>query len=165
MQNFTNEFYAQYKIYICSLYFIFTAIKVGLAFGIAFVSKPILFSIKIPRVKYQNSIELVRRYMIFSLICLIFISLSGLLLLNAQQSDHIGPLKQINIHVIEAILLFMTLNILYIYLKFNEAKRHFFNNENIQIHENLEIILNYIVPLNLFLGVVLICFDLLVGIK
>lgn len=163
MESFIVDFFNKFDFFITYVHIMSVILLIGTLFAIGFLVKPVLYEIKIPRVKYEKSIELVKRFMMFAFICMVLILLSGLTMVVGLDYKGGNPADYVIVHTIEALWIFVGANFIYIYFKYKEASKSFRQNESIQTHENLELIFRYIIPLNFVLGVISVYFGILLG--
>ncbi len=163
MEAFINEIYDEFYIWVHIVYCLFLVLLVGGSFCISFFAKPVLFEIKIPNLRYSQTIALMQRFVYFAFVSLAIISTSGIFIAMGQNLHNGNPADNVIFHSMEGIWVIMMGIFIYIYIKLKEASKHLKNHEYIQSHENLELITRYLLVFNTFLGIVLIYFNILLG--
>lgn len=163
MESFVREFYNNFSTLIIFVHVVSAFMLIGGLFVVSFLVKPTIYEIKIPRERYGKSIELLKRFLFFALVCIAFIILSGFAIVVGLDFKGGNPATNVIVHTIEALTFLASINFIYIYFKYKEALKYFKKSENIQTHENLELIFRYIFPLNFILGIASIYFGVIIG--
>lgn len=163
MESFVREFFGNFSTLIIFVHVASTLMLIGGLFVVSFLAKPIIYEIKIPRIKYGKSIELLKKFLLFALIFMVLTILSGFVIVVGLNFAGGNPATNVIVHTIEALIFFACINFVYIYLKYKEAYKYYQRDENIQTHENLELIFRYIFPLNFILGIASIYLSIILG--
>lgn len=161
MEDFIVGFFEKYSRYIVLFHILSSTLLVGGFFVMSFLIRPIINKIKIPSVKYGSGIEFVKKFLICTVVCLFIILITGVLMSVGLRFSSGNPATNVIIHTLEALWIFISANSFYMFMKYRESKKYFAKNEHIEIHENLELIFRYVIPLNLIIGVISIYFGIL----
>ncbi len=165
MEEFITYLFREFHLAILYIYALSIVLLVGSSFSVSFLVGPILFSIKIPHIKYEKILALLRRFLCFNFAILAAGMISGLIISLANNFELGNPATDVIANGIYGVWIFMGANLGFMCLKAREAKKHFSAKENIQANEILDLTLRYLLVFNLILGVSLIYLNLLLGSK
>ncbi len=164
MHNVIVEFYNKYYVYILVLYFGGAALLIGSTFCMSFVLKPVIFGIKIPNLKYTKAIKAIKKFLNFTFLFFIITMGNGVIISVGKDFNSGNPGINSIVHIVQAMWIFMGMNFLFVFYKLKEAFKSAQARENVEAHESLELILSYILPFNLCIGIALVYFNVLLGI-
>lgn len=133
-------------------------ILTGLLFSVVAIMKPILYHTNIPKERYEKGAIVVRYTLLYSSFFMAIIFVGGYIMSVGLGLEKGNPATYVFVHALEALWAFMGVNFVYIYLKYKSIKKSLKVKEYTQVHENLELIFNYMVPLNLFICIVSVYF-------
>ncbi|ACZ12681.1 hypothetical protein [Sulfurospirillum deleyianum] len=154
MRDFFIESFSDYSRIIIFLHVISAALLIGSMFTVRFVIHPIQKEISDMKIRFENCMKMVERYMLFSLPMMFFIIATSVFM-------HIGlgfrggnPLTNVMVHTKEALWTFIAFNMLYMYLKYRRAQKGMVEENYIEVEENVVLIVRYLIPLNLLLAAI-----------
>ncbi len=159
MESFITGIFQDFDNLIISAYFFSLALLVGSLFTISFLVKPIIYCIKIPHERYGKSIQLLKKYIFFVTICMVVMMFNGWIYVLGCECCTKDLTSFISVDILKVFWFFMVLNFIYIYNKYRAAKTFFSKKDHVQVHENLELIFTYALPLNFILSIVCAYFD------
>ncbi len=154
MEKLALEFFNDFPHYIVFLHAISMSLFIGVLFAMYVFVRPIIFKIKIPRVLYGTGIEFVKIFLIFATICLSIIIITGLLMCNGLGYKYGNPKISVIADTIKILWVFMCIGCIYTYKNYLESKKYFEQNEYIHIHENLQLVFSYVIPLNCAISII-----------
>lgn len=159
MDAFFASIYKTYPEIVVFIYAFSACIVVGGLFNARFNIKPIIFSIKIPGVKYEKAIKAFDICLRVFILMMILGFFAGYAIICGNDYENGNPATFVIVHTIEVLWLFMCADFIYAYLKHKEAKVFVANRDYIEAHENLELIYSYIIPLNLIISLIIVYFS------
>ncbi len=163
MESITADFFENFSRYIIFLHVASMALYIGGLCAMGFFIKPIIFQIKIPKILYGCGIDFVKRFMIFSILCLAFIIGSGFFICIGLELSKVSPTTHIIINTLEVLWISAIASCIYMCVKYQNLKKYLTNTQYVEIHEGLILIFSYVVPLNLFISLACLYFSILLG--
>jgi uncharacterized membrane protein len=161
MRQLFEEIFRDYSRAIVFLHVLSAIVWIGGMIALRFVVHPALGHIDDVKVRMARSLEIKKRFfnlVIPFIVLLLLTSLFMIIGLNFRAGD---PTINTFVHIKEAIWAIMTIVFVVIYLKRNAAERHFISGDSIQAKESVMLIDNYLIPLNIFLGVIALLFGVI----
>ena len=152
MEGFILDVFGSYGRIIVFLHLLSASLLIGSMFMIKFIVKPVLMDIDEEKVRYKKCLRILERYIYFLVIVMLVIVSASFMISVGLGFEYASPTLYSMVHVKEAMWLFMAFNFIYMYIKFLHAKRLFARREFFEVHEDLSLIVNYLLPLNLILA-------------
>ena len=149
MQDFLISLFGDFGRIIVFLHVIGAAFLIGSMFMIRFIIKPTLMAIDDEFMRYNRCIRILEKYFYYLFGVMVLIISASLTMSVGLGFEYASPTLYSLIHVKEAIWLFIAFNFIYMYTKLMNAKRLFKTREFFEVHENLGLIVNCLLPLNL----------------
>ncbi len=159
MEYTVSEFFQNFNHLVVSAYFLSLALLLGSLFTVLFLVKPFIYCIKAPYDRYRKSIDLLGKYIVFVAICMFIMMLNGIVYALGCKCCARDLNAFISVDIIKIFWFFMVVNFIYIYSRYRVVKLYFSRNDHIQVHENLELIFTYALPLNFILSIACAYFD------
>lgn len=151
MEEFFIEIFGSYGRIIVFVHVISAAILIGSLFTLAFVIKPALMKIDDEQVRYNRCLKVFEHYSYIVLPVMLLLISASLMMSVGLGFEYASPTLYSLIHVKEALWIFMMFNFVFMYYKFISAKRCYLKRDFIEVHENITLVINYLIPLNLIL--------------
>ena len=154
MREILMEIFGDFSRLIIFLHIVSAMILVGSLFMLRFMINPIISSMQSTEEGYEKLLKLLDSFgKMITLVMIILVSAS--IFINVGLGFKYGnPTTYIMIHTKEALWTFIAFNFVYMYIKYRAAKKAFKEQEHIEVHENIILIVNYLVPLNFILGLI-----------
>ena len=152
MQAFLVDFFGDFSRIILFLHIVSAAFLIGSMIMIRFIVQPALIKIDDEAVRYGRFIRILDRYFYYIFVIMIVLISASLTMSIGLGFQYANPTMFSLIHVKEALWLFMGFNFLYMYTRFRNAKRLYRKRNFFEVHENLGLIVNFVIPLNILLG-------------
>jgi uncharacterized membrane protein len=108
--------------------------------------------------RYMLYLKLLKRFFIFALIALFVIMIVSVFLAIGLHFRSSNPAFNAMMHVKELVWFFILLNMIYIYIKYKNALKAFKKNMMVETHENIVLIIKYLIPIILFFGLIAVFF-------
>ncbi len=154
MQDFLLSLFGDFGRIIVFLHIIGAAFLIGSMFMIRFIIKPTLMDIDDEAVRYSRCIKILDRYFYYLLGIMILIISASFTMSIGLGFEYASPTLYSLIHVKEALWLFIAFNFIYMYTKLMNAKKLYKRREFFEVHENLGLIVNCLIPLNFILTLI-----------
>ena len=154
MQDFLLSLFGDFGRIIVFLHIIGAAFLIGSMFMIRFIIKPTLMDIDDEAVRYSRCIKILDRYFYYLFGIMILIISASFTMSIGLGFEHANPTLYSLIHVKEALWLFIAFNFIYMYTKLMNAKKLYKRREFFEVHENLGLIVNCLIPLNFILTLI-----------
>jgi len=154
LQEFLLNLFGDFGRIIVFLHVVGASFLIGSLFMVRFIIKPTLMAIDDEAVRYSRCIRILERYFYFLLGIMILIISASLTMSVGLGFEYASPTLYSLIHVKEALWLFIAFNFVYMYTKLMNARRLFKTREFFEVHENLGLIVNCLIPLNLILTLI-----------
>ena len=154
MHQFLISIFGDFGRVIVFLHIIGASFLIGSLFMIRFIVKPILVVIDDEFVRYNRCIRILDRYFYYIFAMMILIISASFTMSVGLGFEYANPTLYSLIHVKEALWLFIAFNFIYMYSKLMNAKRLFKTREFFEVHENLGLIVDSLIPLNLILTLI-----------
>lgn len=154
MQEFLISLFGDFGRIIIFLHVISGSFLIGSMFMIRFIIKPVLTNISDEAVRYGGCIKILERYFYYLLVIMLIIAIASFTMSIGLGFKYASPTLSSLIHVKEALWVFIAFNFIYMYIKLRNAKRLFDTREFFEVNENLDLIIKYLIPLNLILALI-----------
>jgi len=154
MQEFLISLFGDFGRIIVFLHVISAAFLIGSMFMIRFIIKPTLMAIDDEAVRYSRCIRILERYFYYLFGIMILIISASLTMSIGLGFEYASPTLYLLIHVKEALWVFIAFNFVYMYTKLMNARRLFKTREFFEVHENLGLIVDSLIPLNFILTLI-----------
>lgn len=152
MQAFLIDFFGDFGRIIVFLHIMSAAFLIGSMMMIRFIVKPALMAIDDEAVRYSRCIRILDRYFYYIFVIMVILISASLTMSVGLGFQYASPTMFSIVHVKEALWLFMAFNFLYMYIRFLNAKRLYKKRNFFEVHENLGLIVNFVMPLNILLA-------------
>jgi len=154
MQDFLINLFGDFGRIIVFLHIIAAAFLLGSMFMIRFIIKPALMDIDDEAVRYSRCLRVLERYFNYLAAAMILIISVSITMSVGLGFEYANPTTFSLIHVKEALWVFIAFNFLYMYIKFHNSKILYKKREFFEVHENLKLIVNYLMTLNIILTLI-----------
>ncbi len=156
-----EEFYYNYVSIILPLHVISAVIWIGAMVGYIFASYPAIKQIPNEKLMVRTSIRTLRRLFVLILILSVILVLTGVIIaVGASYADK-DPLLATIINTKEALWIFMFFNTVFSFYKILEAKKRCMASDSAAAKDNVRLISNYLIVINIFLGIIAIYFGMM----
>ncbi len=156
-----EEFYYNYVSIILPLHVISAVIWIGAMVGYIFASYPAIKQIPNEKLMVRTSIRTLRRLFALILILSVILVLTGVIIaVGASYADK-DPLLATIINTKEALWIFMFFNTVFSFYKILEAKNRCMASDSAAAKDNVRLISNYLIVINIFLGIIAIYFGMM----
>jgi uncharacterized membrane protein len=108
--------------------------------------------------RYTLYLELLKRFFIFTILALFIIMIVSVFLAIGLHFKNNNPTYSAMMHIKELVWVFILFNMIYIYVKYKNALKAFKKNLLIETHENIILIVKYLIPIILFFGLIAVFF-------
>ena len=154
-----SEFFSQYSFILIFLHVFSAVIWIGGMIAIRVAVHPTLQTIQDPKLKLEKTLMIVGRlfHLVFPFIFLLIIT--GVVFELALGLNK-GP-NALYVHIKEAIWTIMVINYAYMFSKRLQAKRLFLQGQIKEAAAKMKNIPTFLLPINIFLGVVAIAFGVI----
>jgi len=154
MQEFLIDLFGDFGRIIVFIHVISAAFLLGSMITIRFIIKPVLISIDDESIRYGKCISVLEKYAYY-IFSMMFILISASLTMSVGLGfEYASPTMYSMIHVKEALWLFIAFNFIYMYIKLINAKRLYKKRNFFEVHENIGLIVNFLIPLNIILSLI-----------
>lgn len=161
MRELLTEIFGNFSRLIIFFHIASAMLLVGSLFMMRVIVKPVLDGIESQEERYAKGLELMRRYGYF-LLPVMLILISASVFMNVGLGFKYGnPTTYIMIHTKEALWTFIAFNFAYMWFKYRNAVKAYKEQEYIEVHENLILMINYLIPLNFVLGLIAAYFGII----
>ena len=154
MQEFLISLFGDFGRIIVFLHLVSAAFLIGSMFMIIFIIKPVLVDIDDEAVRYSRCIRILEKYFYYLFVTMMLIVSASLTMSVGLGFEYASPTLYSLIHVKEALWVFIAFNFIYMYIKLMNTRRLFKTREFFEVHENLGLIVTYLMPLNLILTLI-----------
>jgi len=154
MQEFLIDIFGSFGRTIVFLHIVSAAFLIGSMFMIKFIIKPALMMIDDESVRYSRCIKILDRYFVYLLAVMILVISASLTMSAGLGFEFASPTLYSLIHAKEALWLFVAFNFIYMYAKLINTKKFYKRREFFEVHENLSLIVNSLIPLNFILTLI-----------
>lgn len=154
MQEFLINLFGDFGRIIVFLHITTAAFLLGSMLMIRFIIKPTLMDIDDESVRYSRSIRVLEKYFHYLIVVMILIISASLTMSVGLGFEYANPTLFSLIHVKEALWVFISFNFLFMYIKLLNSKRLYRKREFFELHENLKLIINYLMTLNIVLTLI-----------
>lgn len=152
MREFFIDFFADFGKYIIFLHLLGALVWIGGMIAIKFAVCPALLNIRDEKLRLSRVLEVMQRFFNIVLPFIIMIVFTSVFM-NVGMGFKFGdPTLYTLIQTKETIWTLMTINFVYICIKRNSAQKMFLSDDMLGCQENIKMILNYLLPMNIFLG-------------
>jgi uncharacterized membrane protein len=119
---------------------------------IRFIVKPALMDIDDEAVRYSRCIRILDRYFYYVLMAMILLISASFTMSIGLGFEYANPTMFSMIHVKESLWIFIAFNLAYMYFRLMNAKRLYKKRNFFEVHENLGLVVNFLMPLNILLA-------------
>jgi uncharacterized membrane protein len=131
----------------------------GTLFAIRFLFyKPVEESVADDEERYALYLRFLKRFFIFALFALFVIMIVSVFLAVGLHFKNSNPTYSAMMHIKEFVWIFILFNMIYIYKKYKNALIAFKKNLLVETHENIILIIKYLIPIILFFGLIAVFF-------
>lgn len=153
-------FISEYGRYVIFFHVISAVIWVGGMIGIRVAVHPALQKISDPKVRIPRVLEVMKRLFGFVLGFTFIIVLTAMLLAIGLGFKYGDPTLYMITHVKEGIWTVMFINLIMMMVKRAKAEKAFYLGDEATLVKNMTMIAKYMIPVNIFLGIVAIYFGI-----
>jgi len=118
------------------------------------IIKPTLMAIDDEAVRYSRCIRILDKYTYYILATMLILISASLTMSVGLGFEYASPTMFSLIHVKEALWVFIIFNFVYMYTKLYNAKILYKKRNFFEVHENLGLIVNFLIPLNIILSLI-----------
>lgn len=161
MRDIIIGIFGNYYRIVIFLHVLSAIFLVGSLFVITFFLSPALDKIENLKTRYGTYLTFFNYYFCFVIVVMMVIIVVSVLMNVGLSLKYGDPTIYIIVHIKEAIWTFLVINFMYMYSKYKKAKKAFEQELMVEVHENLLLIVKYLVPLKLFLGVLAVYFGII----
>ena len=162
MSSFIVEIFTNYSRVIIFLHVMSAVLLVGSLFFIRFLFAPVLDKIEQDDIRYEAYLNLIKYFFLFITIVMIalvafsiFMSV-GLGLKFGDQTTYTVT------HTKKIVWLMMILIFIAMYVKYRGAKRAMSSGVMVEVHENIILIVKYLIPANFILSCISVYFGIII---
>lgn len=154
MRDFIVEFFSNYSRFIIFVHIISAVLIIGSLFLIRFLVAPVLDKIEQEDVRYNSYLTLIRRFFYIASILMIIVVVASVFMNVGLGFRYGDQTTYIMTHAKELVWTIMALNFIFMYFKYRNAQKALKANLMIEVHENIVIVVKYLIPVNLILSLV-----------
>lgn len=154
MQEFLIDLFGNYGRAIVFIHIISAAFLLGSMVMIRFIIKPTLMAIDDEAIRYSRCIRILDKYTYYILGTMLILISASLTMSVGLGFEYASPTMFSLIHVKEALWVFIMFNFVYMYTKLYNAKILYKKRNFFEVHENLGLIVNFLIPLNIILSLI-----------
>lgn len=154
MNGLIIDIFGSYGRIIVFFHIVSASLLIGSMFTIRFIVKPVLMDIDEEKIRYRKCLRILDRYTYFVIAIMLVLVSASFMMSVGLGFEYASPTLYSMIHVKEALWLFIAFNFVYMYIKLIHAKRLFSMREFFEVHENLGLIVNCLMPLNIILSLI-----------
>lgn len=154
MQEYFIDLFGNYGRIIVFLHVLSASLLIGSMFMIRFIIKPIIMEINEEKERYTKCINILEKYLYFIFVIMMIIVSASFMMRVGLGFEYASPTTYSLVHVKEALWLFIAFNFGFMYWKFIKAKKLYQRREFFEVHENLNLIVKYLLPLNFILSLI-----------
>lgn len=152
MQQY-NIAFAHLEQFLPFLHIMSVALLVGIWSGFWIVSKYFLKEFSELRV-YEQMLDAIKFFSYVSIALLVFIVITGILLVSADTIKSADPMANAILTTKIFLSLLILVNIFYMWFVYIKCIKAFGNDEIVEVHENLIIIIKYFMPFSIVVAMV-----------
>jgi len=154
MQDFLIDLFGNFGRIIVFIHIISAAFLVGSMIMLRFIIKPALMDIDDESVRYSRCLRALDRYFYYILGSMLVLISASFTMSVGLGFEYANPTMFAMIHVKEAFWVFIASNFIYMYTRLRNAKRLYKKRNFFEVHENLGLIVNCLIPLNIVLSLI-----------
>jgi uncharacterized membrane protein len=159
LKEFALSVFENYGNVLMYIHIVGVTMFLGTLFAVRFLFyKPIEESIADNEERYTLYLKLLKRFFIFALFTLFIIMIVSVFLAAGLHFKNSNPTYSTMMHIKEFVWVFILFNMIYIYKKYKNALMAFKGNLLVETHENIILIIRYLVPIILFFGLIAVFF-------
>lgn len=152
MRDIIIEIFANHSRIIIFFHVISAVLLIGSLFLIRFLIVPVFDKIEQEEVRYKAYLELIKYFLSFIFVVM-FILITVSVFMNVGLGLKFGDqTTYIIAHTKEIVWSIMMLNFIVMYVKYKSAQKAMKNNVLVEVHENIVLIVKYLVPANLVIS-------------
>ncbi len=152
------EIFGSYGRGIVFLHIASASLLLGSMIMVIFIVRKILFCENMEIKRYKIILDILKKYLFFIAVLMSILVSASIFMRVGLEFEYGNPVTFIMIHIKESIWIFMAFNFLYMFIKFIRAKKALSEEEFLVVDENLVLIIKYLMPLNLLLGMIAVYF-------
>lgn len=161
MRDFFIEIFGDFSRIIIFLHIISAALLIGSMFVMRFVIQPVEEDVADEKIKFSSCIKMMRRYILFLVPVMIVIVVTSVFMHIGLGFKSGNPTTYVMVHTKEALWTFIAFNFIYMYFKYLRAKKGLEEENYIEVEENVILMVKYLIPLNLLLGIISVYFGVI----
>jgi len=161
MRDFFLDIFGDFSRIIIFLHIISSALLIGSMFVMRFVIRPVEEDIADEKIKFTNSMQTMRRYILFLVPVMLVIIVTSVFMHIGLGFRNGNPTTYVMVHTKEALWTFIAFNFIYMYFKYLRAKKGLAEENYIEVEENVILMVRYLIPLNLLLGIISVYFGVI----
>jgi len=154
MQEFLIDLFGNFGRIIVFIHVVSAAFLLGSMIMIRFIIKPTLMAIDDEAMRYDRCIQILNKYTYYIFGAMIILISASLTMSVGLGFEYANPTMFSMIHVKEAMWVFIAFNFAYMYTKLVNARRLYKKRNFFEVHENLGLIVNFLIPLNIILTLI-----------
>ena len=158
MREWIVEVFANYSVIIIFLHVFSAVIWVGGMIAIKYAVAPSIHKIEEPKVRISRTLEFLQNFFYIVTPAVLLLAITSVFLNIGFDFRHGNPMLYIVVQTKELVWTIMAINFIYIFRKRNSAQRAFVSGDTINAKNELLFIANYLIPVNLFLGILEVAF-------
>jgi uncharacterized membrane protein len=161
MRDFLIEVFGDFSRIIVFFHIVSAALLIGSMFVMRFVIQPVEVDVPDIKIKYTSCMKMMQRYIFFLVPVMLVIAATSVFMHVGLGFKSGNPLTNIMVHTKEALWTFISFNFVYMYFKYLKAKKGFYEENYIEVEENVILMTRYLIPLNLLLAVISVYFGVI----
>ena len=154
MQEFLINLFGDFGRIIVFIHVVSATFLLGSMITLRFIIKPAMMGIDDEAVKYSRCISILNKYSYYVFIIMILLISASLTITVGLGFEYANPTMYSMIHVKEALWLFIAFNFVYMYTKLLNARSLYKNRNFFEVHENIGLIVDFLIPLNIILSLI-----------
>ena len=154
MQEMVAEIFGSFSRYIIFFHIVSAMLLVGSLFTLRFIVSPVILTIESQEERYEKVLNLLKNFAIVITAAMLILVSASIFMSVGLGFEYGNPSTYVMINTKEAIWIFIVFNFVYMGIKYKYAKRALKEKEYIQVHENIILIVSYLVPLNFILSLI-----------
>lgn len=162
MRDLIIDIFVNYSRVIVFFHVISAVLLIGSLFLIRFLIVPVLDKIEQEEIRYKAYLELIKYFFSFVFIIMIILIVVSVFMNVGLGLKFGDQTTYIMTHTKEIVWSIMMLNFIVMYVKYWNAKKAMKKNMFIEVHENIVLIVKYLIPANLILSCLSVYFGIII---
>lgn len=158
MRDFFIEMFSDFSRIIVFLHVTSAALLIGSLFVMRFIIQPVEVDVPDIKIKFTSCMKMLKRYMIVTAPLMGIIIVTSLFMHLGLGFKSGNPTTYVMVHTKEALWTFIAFNFVYMYFKYIRAQKGFYEENYIEVEENVILMVRYLIPLNLVLAIISVYF-------